>query len=224
MRGAAAALVITGVLAACGGGGDGGDGAPAGVRGTVLGQPFDPTGGAALRLTEEACLFDTGLGGEIEANAAALLLGFGTFEDLCGVAQQTAACGGKASATTVNVLVLRANVLGGAAGAVQAGTFPISPPSATPTPDAQGNLTFATSFASRTDAACADTSGDVSATGGSITLATIGPDRVTGSASVTFSDGGSVSGSFDVPVCAFSTDVCSGLGAGCGPADEVCVP
>jgi hypothetical protein len=224
MRRAAAALVITGVMAACGGGGDGGgDGAPAGVSGTVLGQPFDPRDGGAIRLTEEACLFDTNLG-QIQANASALLVGFGTFEDLCGFAQRAAACGEKANATIVNVIVLRANVLGGSAAPIQAGTYAISAANATPAPDAQGNVTFATAIVSRSDATCTDTSGNLSTTGSSITLEQVGPDRVTGSANVTFSDGGSVSGRFDVPVCAFSTDVCSGLGAGCDPAAEVCVP
>jgi hypothetical protein len=221
MRRTAAALVIAGVLGACGGDDDG-DGGPALVRGTVLGQPFNPADGAALRLTEEVCLFDTDLG-EIQASAAALLVGFGTFDGLCGVAQQTATCGGKANATTVNVIVLRANVLGATVGAIQPGTYPIS--SSTPAPDAQGNVAFTTALVSRTDATCVDTSGeDLSATAGSITIETLGPDRVTGTADVTFSDGGSVSGRFDVPLCAFTTDVCSGLGAGCEPANEVCVP
>lgn len=218
MRRIAAALVLVGVLGACGD--DDGDDGPAGLGGTVIGQPFEPRDGAAVRLTEEACLFDTELG-EIEANAAALLLGFGSFDGLCEVAQQAAACGGKANATTVNVLVLRANVLGGAAGAVQPGTYPISLD--TPAPDAQGGIVFATALVSRTDAACDDTSGLVEPTGGSVTIESI-TDRVTGSADVTFSDGGSVSGRFDVPVCGFSTDVCTGLGAGCEDANEVCVP
>jgi hypothetical protein len=219
MRGTAA-LVIAGVLAACGGGSDdGGDGAPAGVRGTVLGQPFEPKDGASLRLTEEACIFQTELG-EFQANAAALLVGFATFENLCGVAQQTAACGGKANATTVNLLVLRANVRGETVGEIPAGTYPLS--LSTPAPDALGNVAFNTAFVSRTDAACTDTSGDLSPTAGSLTLLLVGPDRVTGNANVTFSDGGSVSGSFDVPLCPFTTDVCSGLGAGCDA--PICVP
>lgn len=221
MNRTAAALVIAGVLASCGGGSDddGGDEAPRGVRGTVLGQPFDARDGAALRLTEEVCLFDTEVT-EIQANAAALLVGFGTFENLCGVAQQTGTCGGKANATTVSVLVLRANVQGGAAGAVQPGTYPIS--RSTPAPDAQGNVTFATAFVERTDAACGDTSGEPDATAGSITIESVGPDRVRGSVTVTFSEGSTVSGRVDVPVCAFSTDVCTGLGAHC--VSPVCVP
>lgn len=222
MRRTAAALVIAGVLGACGGGGDDGDDGPARVRGTVLGQPFDPADGAAVRLTEEACLFETELAGDIQANAAALLVGFGTFDGMCGVAQQTAACGGKANATTVSVLVLRANVLGAPVGAIQPGTYPIS--TSSPAPDAQGNVAFTTALVSRTDATCVDTSGDLSATAGSITVETLGPGRVTGTANLTFSDGGSVSGRFDVPLCAFTTDVCSGLGAGCEPANEVCIP
>jgi hypothetical protein len=218
MRRIASALVLVGVLGACGGDDDGGE--PAGLRGTVLGQPFDPSDGAAVRLTEEVCLFETDLA-DVEANASALLVGFGTYGGLCDVAQQTQACGGKANATTVSVLVLRANVLGGAAGAVEPGTYSISLES--PTPDAQGRITFATALVSRTDAACADTSGAVEPTGGSVTIDRIS-DRVTGNANVTFTDGGSVSGPFDVPFCAFSTDVCTGLGAECEAANEVCVP
>lgn len=218
MRRIAAALVLVGVLGACGDDDD--DDEPARVRGTVLGQPFEPSDGGAVRLTEEVCLFETDLG-DIEANAAALLVGFGTFNGLCDVAQQAQACGGKANATTVSVLVLRANVQGGAAGAVEPGTYPISLSS--PVPDAQGRLTFATALVSRTDGACDDTSGAVEPTGGSITIDRIA-DRVTGNASVTFTDGGSVSGPFDVPVCAFTTDVCTGLGAACEDANEVCVP
>jgi hypothetical protein len=222
MRTVAAALVLVGVLGACGDDDDGdgdGDGGTALVSGTVLGQPFGARDGAALRLTEETCLFDTDLG-QIQASAAALLVAFGTFENLCGFAQQTAACGDKANATTVNLIVLRANVQGGAAAAIQAGTYPVS--LSTPAPDAQGNVTFATALVERTDATCEDTSGEPEATAGSITIESVGPDRVRGSASVTFSEGSSVSGQFDVPLCAFSTDVCTGLGAGC--ANPVCVP
>ncbi len=211
----AAALVLVGVLGACGGGGDGkkSEPEPARVKGTVLGQAFDPVDGTALVLSPETCVFQ----GVLQASATAILVGFGTFENMCQVAQQTKACGGKANGTTVNLLVLNASAVG-AATAVQPGTYPVT----TAQPDVTKPFTVATAFVAKTDGTCADSASAVEATGGTVTLDRTGPDRVTGSASVTFSDGSSVSGAFDVPVCGFSIDVCSGLGAGCD--SPTCVP
>jgi hypothetical protein len=94
-------------------------------------------------------------------------------------------------------------------GAVRPGTFTIG---ATPVPDAQGNVTVADAVGIRTDAACAEPTAAPGVTGGTVTLTAIGA-RVTGSVNLTFSDGGRVAGSFDVPACGFQTDVCTLLDA-----------
>ncbi|WP_242345121.1 hypothetical protein [Anaeromyxobacter terrae] len=208
----AAALVVVGVLGACGGS-DSKKSEPARVKGTVLGQAFDPVDGTALVLSPETCIFQNVL----QASATAILVGFGTFENMCQVAQQTKACGGKANGTTVNLIVLNASAVGTAT-AVQPGTYPVT----TAQPDVTKPFTVATAFIAKTDATCADSASAVEATAGTITIDKAGADRVTGNANITFSDGSSVSGAFDVPVCAFSTDVCTGLGAGC--KTPTCVP
>jgi hypothetical protein len=218
LRSLAAAIAAALVIAGCG---DSDDDAPAAstppttLAGTVLGQPFTPVDASALVLSQASCSFEG-----ITASATGLAIGFGSFAGLCDIVTQNQLCGSKANATIVNLLLVRANVAGGTASAVLPGTYAIS--ATTPTPDTQGNFTVAQAFVTKTDATC-DTPGTTPvATSGTIRIDAVGA-RVTGSADLTFPDGGRVTGTFGVPVCGFQTDVCTALEDG-NCTTEVCVP
>ncbi len=188
---------------------------PPSLGGTVLGQPFTPADASALVLGEGTCSFEG-----TTASATGLVVGFGSFAGLCNFVTQTQSCGTKANATIVNLLLVRANVLGRTATPVQPGTYALG--GGNPVPDAQGNLTVAQAFVTKTDAACGEPSGAPVATAGTIRIDAVGT-RVTGSADLTFPDGGRVSGTFDVPACGFQTGVCAAL-SGSGCTTESCVP
>ncbi len=217
LRSLAAATAAALVVAGCGSSDDNTPAAstPPKLSGTIFGQPFTPVDASALVLSQASCSFEG-----TTASATGLVVGFGSFSGLCDFVTQNKTCGTKANATLVNLLLVRANVIGGTASAVQPGTYTIS--ATTPTPDAQGNITVAQVVPTKTDAACATPPSTPTATGGTITIGTVSA-RVTGSADVTFSDGGRVSGTFDVPVCGFQTDVCTALSGG-DCTTETCVP
>ncbi len=205
------------VLTGCGSSSSGAASAPPGLSGTVLGQPFTPADSSALALSQATCSFSGA-----PASATGLLIGFGSFQGLCAFVTQHQTCGAKANATILGLLVVRANVTGGSPGPVQAGTYTIVSTSATPTPDAQGNITIAQAVVTKTDSACATPSTTPVATTGTITITSVGAN-ITGSADVTFSDGSHVAGSFNAPACAFRTDVCTVLSGGSCPTNT-CVP
>jgi len=185
-----------------------GPGEPAALSGTLGGEPFVPVDSSALVLGEATCSF---LG--TRASAAGLGLGFGSFPGMCGLATETRRCGKKARATVVSLLLIRANVAGGAAGAVGPGTYAVG--EGDPAIDAKGNLVVAQAFVTRTDDACAEPGGRRMATAGSIRIDAVG-ERVTGAADLVFDDGSRVAGRFDAPACGFRTDVCAALsGDGC---------
>lgn len=206
-------------LAACGSSSDGGSAAPApapGISGTVLGQPFTAVDSSALALSSATCAF-----AGVNANATGLLLGFGSFQGLCSFVTQNQVCADKANATIVTVLLVRATVPGGTAGPVQPGTFTLG--GATPTPDAQGNVTVAEALLSKTDGSCAEPPSAPTVTSGTVKITAVGA-RTTGSVDLTFSDGGHVSGAFDVPTCTgLQLDTCTAL-AGGNCATRTCVP
>lgn len=187
------------------------------LAGTILGQPFTPADGAAVALDGARCDFDG-----FDANATGLVLGFGDFQGLCALVTNSQGCGVKADATIVTAVVVRANVLGGTPPSVGPGTYAV--PSATPLPDAQGNVSLVQAVVARTDATCGDTSGNPVATGGSVRIDSVEASRVTGFADLTFEGtGGRVSGAFSVPRCALQADVCTVLSGG-ACTGQVCVP
>lgn len=213
---AAASLVVVASLASCGS--DDGAAAPAprsGVSGTIMGQPFTAVDTGALALSPATCSFEG-----FQANATGLLLGFGSFAGLCDFVTRTQGCGLKANATIVNVLVVRANVLGGSAGPVQPGTYTIG--ATNQTPDAQGNVTVAQALLVKRDASCGEPAGVPDVTSGAVRISAVGA-RIAGSVDLAFGDGGRVSGSFDVPACGFQTDVCTAL-AGGSCQSQTCTP
>lgn len=186
---------------------------PPSLGGTVGGQSFAPVDASALVLGEATCSFQG-----TNASATALAIGFGSFTGMCDLVTRTQGCGSKASARIVNLLVLRANVLGRTAGPVQPGTYTVD---ASPTPDPSGDVSVAQAFITHTDASCGEPSGRPLATSGTIRIDAAGA-HVTGSADLTFDDGSHVAGGFDVPACGFHTDVCTALAGSC--ASESCVP
>jgi hypothetical protein len=205
------------LLAACGSSSDGGAApAPAAaVHGTIGGIPFTAADSSALQLSEATC----SLGGT-NASATGLVVGFGSFTGLCSFVTEHKTCGQKASATTVDVVVIHANVLGGKAGSVPTGTYTIG--GASPTPDAQGNLTVAQAVVSRTDASCAEAPNLPTVTAGTVKITGVGT-RTSGSVNLTLSDGGTLTGAFDVPTCTgFQTDVCTAVNGG-GCSSQTCV-
>jgi hypothetical protein len=216
LRSVAAAAAAALLVAGCGDDDTPAASAPPGISGTLFGQPFTPADSSALVLSSSTCSFSG-----ISANATGLLIGFGSFQGLCSFVTQNATCGNKANATIATLLVVRANVLPGATAApVQPGTYTIS--AATPTPDAQGNVTVPAALVVKNDAACNNPSGTPEATSGTIRIDSIGA-RITGSADLTFEGGGRLAGAFDVPVCGFQTDVCTVLADGrC--TTSACVP
>jgi hypothetical protein len=188
---------------------------PPSLRGTVLGQPFTPADSSALVLGQATCSFEG-----VTASATGLVVGFGSFAGLCGFVTQTQACGAKANATIVNLLLVRANVLGRTATPVQPGTYALG--GGNPVPDAQGNVTVAQAFVTKTDATCGEPSGTPVATAGTIRIDAVGT-RVTGFADLTFPDGGRVTGTFDAAACGFQTDVCTAV-SDTSCTTESCVP
>jgi len=201
---ATAATVV--VLAACGDS-NSAPAAPTPLAGTVAGQPFTPADGSAVVLAQATCT----VGGQT-GNGTGLAVAFSTVAGLCDFAKANGVCTTQASSTTVDLLVVRANLGGGTvSGPVQPGTYTIG---GLPQFDAQNNYIFGQAIATKTGV-CGTPSGTpvtTTATNGTIRIATIGTGagaHVTGSADVTFADGSHVAGTFDVPVCVFDVDVCA---------------
>ncbi len=204
---AAAALV----LAACG---DSNNGAPAPMTpfaGTIMGQAFTPAEATALVLSTEATCTYSYSGGSITATATGIALGFSTSTGLCTFITTNGVCTNRANATTVSILVVRANTaVGGHPGPVQPGTYALFTGVGLPPTDAQGNFIFFFADITKTiDAACTEPT-TPTAVSGTVRIDAIGT-LVTGSADITFSDGSRVAGAFDVPTCAFATNVCAAL-------------
>jgi len=220
LRPLAATTAAVLLLAACGDSSSA-PSAPTPLAGTVFGQPFTPAdNGSALTLSEATCTI-----GGIAGSKTGLAIAFGSFSGLCTFATQNGICGNvnKANATVVTLSLVRANLAGATAGAVQAGTYTIG---GIPSQDSQGNVTAAFASAAKTGAMpnCEPvvTADAVSGTIRIDKIDAVGA-RITGSADVTFPNGGHVAGTFDVPTCGLSLDVCTvALQSSC-PTTPVCV-
>jgi hypothetical protein len=221
VRSLIAASIAALLFVACGDDDDDGAAAPPPQTqlpsGTVLGQPFTPVEGSALVLGQATCDFDP-----VQASATGLLLGFGSFQGLCSLVTSSQGCGTKANGTIVTALLVRANVAGGIAPPVVAGSYTVA--ATIPNPDAQGNVVFAQGLFTRNDATCRETAGTPTATSGTIRIDSITGSRVTGNVDLTFEDGSKVAGAFDVARCGFQIDVCTVLAGGdCTPEEQTCV-
>jgi hypothetical protein len=188
----------------------------AALAGTLFGQPFTPADAAALLPGQGSCTLAS-----VTASATGLAVRFGSFQGICSLmTSQNRTCGSRANATVLTLVVVSAK-RGGAAAPVQPGTYTLT--ASIPAPDSQGNFAIAEAFAAKTEACTAAPSASYAASG-TITINTVG-STVTGSADLTFSDGGHVSGSFSAPACSLQVDVCtlfSDLGEGC--IVQACVP
>ncbi len=210
LRPLAAATAAALVLAACG---DSNNPAPAPMTpfaGTIMGQPFTPAEATALVLSQPATCTYSG----ITATATGLAMGFSSSSGLCAFVKQYGSCTNRANATTVSLLVVRANVTGTGTspGPIQPGTYSVYT-GTLPGVDGQGNLTVAVVDITKTGDAptCTEPSNIPTPTGGTVRIDAIGSTHITGSADITFSDGSRVAGAFDVPTCDFATDVCAAL-------------
>jgi len=116
--------------------------------------------------------------------------------------------------------VIRANVASGIPPPIAAATYHVT--SGTPTVDTQGNATLASAVAVRTDNTCAEPTASPTATGGTIRLDAVSASRVAGVADLTFDNGDTFSGAFDVAVCSVQMDVCTAFAPAC--TSELCVP
>jgi hypothetical protein len=198
-----ATVASAAVLFACGSSSSGASSPPpaAALTGTLLGQPFTPADSAALLPGQGSCTLSS-----VTASATGLAVRFSSFPGVCSLmSSQNRTCGSRANATVLTLLVVSAKV-GSTAAPVQPGTYHIA---TLPRPDAQG-FTLAEGFAAKTAAACTTTPATSFATSGTITIETAG-SSVTGSADVTFSDGGHVAGTFSAPVCSLQVDMCTVL-------------
>ena len=219
MRSRMLASAVALALAACGGGGGGGGGGgPTGpVSGTVGGTAFTPAEGGALVVPPTDCTV-TGTG---TVHVSGLIIGFGSFTGLCAYAQAAHFCDEKASATLIGLQLMKGGLVQAQA-PVGPGTYPIT--TAAPVPDASGNFGVNGGSVTVTGAACTpSTTSD--AASGSITIAAVDSTRVQGNLSVGFGAGNSIAGAFDLPLCAYTPDICALLnGTTCGGGSPGCIP
>jgi hypothetical protein len=192
------------VLVACGSSNTGTSSSPPGaaLSGTMFGQPFTPADAAALLPGQGSCSLSS-----VTAGVTGLAVRFSSFQGLCSLmTSENRTCGSRANTTVLTLLVVSAKI-GGTAAPIQPGTYNIT--TTIPTPSAQGN-TVAEGFAAKIGDCTTPPSTSFTASG-TITIDTIG-SNVAGSADVTFSDGGHVSGSFSAPICGIQVDACTVLG------------
>jgi hypothetical protein len=214
-------LSVAVALAACGSSssstssGGGGDANP---TGTLAGAAFSPTSSLAAVYPQASCPIP-GTTPPVSVSATALVLGFTSLSNSCSVYQAIGVCDQKANMVGVMAQVARANIYG-ASVALTPGTYALNP---NPSPDAQGNLAIADFAYVKTNATCVDAAGSVTATAGSVTIASITATRATGSMSVTFSDSSTFSGSFDVAICPVTGSICSMIASTCS-GTPTCVP
>jgi hypothetical protein len=128
-----------------------------------------------------------------------------THADVCGDLQSSQ-CRNHAGSQSVTLLVARVNLVPpGAEPTLAPGPYTVSPDLSHPTVDASGPY-VASAQVLAVDPSFATTTG-TSVAGGTIHLDQVtGP--VTGSVSLQFTDGSTVSGSFSAPFCGGTTDAC----------------
>lgn len=213
MLAAAAAAALLG----CGGGGK--DQAPV-DGGPPLALPTG-TGTAAFTMNDAGAVIIAPVACNIQGNtvyASGLMLGFSSFGGLCGFVRTTGLCGDKASATLAGLAVFKAGALQ-AQSPVGPGTYTYV---ANPTPDASGNVVQVSGDVTQTDMACGGTQNGVTA--GSVTVTSAMGGRIVGSLNLTFSDGSTLTGPFDVGTCAYTVDICSIIAGTDCPGARSCIP
>jgi hypothetical protein len=161
---------------------------------------FTPANGAAVILAPKTC--DIPFAGSTAISGILVELASGA--DACNVLTQAKQCGTGAASTVLLTGALSGVVGGSTVGPAAPGTYPwlANPPT--------GTFKASTTSAAQVDAVCATGAGSPTRmTGGSIVISTVTSSAVSGSMDVQFDNGQVYKGTFDVPVCPVSIDVCS---------------
>jgi hypothetical protein len=209
------------VLAACGGGDGNGGGARGNSTVEVTGGISGTLDRASAAAASGPCSIPSPLG-SIDVTLSAAVVGVASGVDLCSELQASRE---PANATIATVLIARTNVNGSAAPLVP-GSYPVvafdgsNPQVLVNLLDPSGNVQFAVVQASRNGAAagagqgCA-TAAESLASSGTVTIASVAAGgAIVGSLQATLADQGTVSGSFNAPLCGIQTSI----------APTTCVP
>ncbi len=202
-------LWVAVIAVGCGGGGGGGGGS---VGATSGGTALTATGTTAFTATNATSV--TG-GTSCQAAGATVGLAYAALiasdqGGICGYLQRNQ---DKAGARSIQVAIARLDPLN-ATTSLLAANYPVVSSPTTET-------LFALVSVSQSDAACRST--PVFAKAGTVSVTSIANGRIQGSLNATLTDGGTVSGTFDVEDCAvsFPGDVCAGQ---IGPQSPACAP
>jgi hypothetical protein len=197
------ALALLLLVAACGGTGK----PPVTFVGTISGAPFTPAGTTGYLVEPTAC---APLGEGLHALAWAQ---FSTVAGACEFAQASGFCAVRPDTLTAHVAIARSNANGGAVAPIGPGTYD---PSTHGQVGADGVVNHFWAGVDHTDATCTPVDVAKEWTLDTLVLDEVGPSRLRGSASAHATDGSSLTGSFDVPLCAASgAAFCASLKGGC---------
>jgi hypothetical protein len=188
MKRVPAILVIS--LAACGSG-----------NSEPLFGGFTPANGAAVILAPATCSNIPFVG---PTAISGVLVELASGADACNVLTQARQCGTGAGSTTLLAGALSGVVGGSTVGSAGPGTYPwlANPPT--------GTFKASTTSAAKVDATCTSGPGSPARmSAGSIAISSVGASTVSGSMDVQFDNGQVYKGTFDVPVCPVSIDICS---------------
>jgi hypothetical protein len=197
------ALVIglAAALAACGSddNDNGGNPTPAANINVTGANTFTATNAIGFSTGGVTCSIDPGTGTGPVSVTTSLIAVFATdvSGDVCALVNANQE---KKGAGGVGIVIARANALGGTPPALAAGQYTLSSSSSFPAPDIQGNVTFATAFASK-NAPGTCGAADAEAESGSVTIDSVSNGVVRGSISANLVGGGTISGSFTTSAC-----------------------
>lgn len=181
--------------------------------GTLLGMPFAPVEATGIMVESTACPF-FGLGTHAVAEVQ-----FSTLGGICSRAETNGFCTMRPDAVSVRVTIDRWDPAGNPV-ALRPGIYDSS---ANGMADAGGVVTRLWASAVRTGPACSPLSIPKEWIVDRYVLDEVGPTRLRGSASAHSSDGSTLAGSFDVPVCGASDAAfCAAQKEGC--QSPACIP
>lgn len=207
------AVLLAGLLAACGDDGDGdGGGGGGGSNVSITGSPTlsgTYTNGSAIRAAGSCTLSDPDVG-TFTTGFATAIVAVSTSPDLC-----SALLAGRdvANATSVGIVLVRQNI-SGASLTITPRTYPIWDFTTAPPFESLDTIAYAFVLAARNGGAqageCAVVT-DAASASGSVTITGVSDTSIAGTLDVTFdaaSGGGRVQGSFTGPTCGstFSVD------------------
>ena len=212
------ACAAAAALAACGSSNDGGGsgGGVNGVTGTVAGVAFSSSEAINAVIQPVTCPV-----GGVSASVAGLVIGLTNFTGTCAVSGSP--CNGKANAQGVVLVIGNVNLFG-TASPVGPGNYTVSRAGAIPV-----STSVAFAALGRTDASCNDVAGVPDVVSGTVTITSVSVGAASGSVSLVFDDGSTLSGPFSATGCAgFKVDPCSGtvsgFNGGTCTGTRVCLP